>query len=163
MGDKLPIPKHLRAKEWNSHKGIIAKLVKSTRKTGITEALTDFQEYYNFKFGWGLTGDSEIAGNLRMAQSPSMKEIGIKQLKMGLKDIGGQFLPTCKRKLEAIKNLATTKAAEFKNSSVIPRSSRVYLEDMAKETDKFYEQLKRSLDDSAEKIKAALSKAGVKT
>jgi len=87
----------------------------------------------------------------------------VDHLQRGLKEIHGPFLGECKTKLDKIKDLATRKAAEFKNSSLIPRSSRLFLEDMAKETDLIHTRLKRSLEDSEGKIKAALEKLGVKT
>jgi hypothetical protein len=164
MANKLPIPKHLSKKEWTSHKGIIAKILTASRKTGITEALEDFEKYYNFKFGWGVTGDSEVQGYAKWAlsQKPSEKDMGIAHLKLGLKEIRGSFLGDAKTKLDKIKNLATTKATEFKANKLIPSSSRVYLEEMAKTSGTFHDQLKKALADSETKIKAALVKAGVK-
>ena len=154
MADKLPIPKQLQVKEWNSHKGVIAKLVKSTRKTGVSEALKDFYDYYNFKGAWGYWGDSEIAGNVRMGQDPKMGDVGPRQLQLGL-DAIPEFLTGCKAKLLAVKTAATKAAAEFKKSKIIPSSSRVYLENMAKVSESFYNDVKKSLDDSIKKIKAA--------
>jgi len=168
MGRKFhndePIVKHLDHKEWNSHKGIIAKLVKSTRKTGITEALKAFEDYYNFKGSCGYWGDSEIAGNLRWALSAdkSEKELGLKQLQLGL-DAIPKFLQGCKTKLEVIKDLAKKAAPEFKKSKLIPSSSTAFLDDMVKASDTFYNKVKTNLEAIEKKIKEARKKAGITT
>jgi hypothetical protein len=168
MGRKFfnddPIPKHLDHKEWNSHKGIIAKLVKSTRKTGITEALKALEEHYNFQGSWGYWGDSEIAGNARWALSTDKgeKELGLKQLQLGL-DAIPKFLQGCKTKLDAIKDLAKKAAPEFKKSKLIPSSSTAFLDDMVKACDTFYNKVKTNLDAVERKIKEARKKAGITT
>lgn len=160
MGNKLDIPKHLKSKEWNSHKGIIAKMTKSTKKTGITEVLKAFEDYYNFKGAWGLWGDSEVAGYAKWAidPNPSTSKSGVQHLKNG-KDSIDKFLKGLKDKLDAVKNLATTKAVEFKKATLIPSSSRVYLEDMAKAAVSFANAVTLSVKDSEKKIDLALSKA----
>jgi hypothetical protein len=161
MGEKLAIPKHLKAKEWASHKGIIAKLVKSTQKTGITEALKALEEHYNFKGSWGYWGDEEIGGNVRMACNPTTKSIGVKQLQLGL-DSMPKFLSDLKVKLDAVSALAKKKAEEFKKIKLIPSSSRAYLEDMARATEIFYGDVAKSLADSKQKIQAFQAKLGTK-
>jgi hypothetical protein len=155
MGDQLAIPKHLKAKEWDSHKGIIAKLVKDTRETGITKALKAFEDYYKFQGYWGLWGDSEIEGNLRLGDA------GVRQLQTGL-DTMAPFLSGLQPKLELVRTLAAAAALKFKQSKVIPSSSREYLEEMARKADTFYDQVKRNLEDSERKIKETQKKARAK-
>ncbi len=163
MGDKLKVPPTLDYRQWDKQKGIIAKVVK--KKTGITEALKDFEHVYNFEFGWGLTGNSEVAGYAKAAKDDAQhKDTWVNHLERGLDECKGKetFLGKLQTKLNVVKGLADKNAAEFKKSSVIPSSSRVYLENMSKACVAFVPAVRKELVDSEKRILAGLQAAGVK-
>lgn len=157
MGKRLAIPQYLDYRQWEKHKGIIAKIVK--RETGITKALQEFENaYLSGGFGWGLVDDSSLNNYIA-----HLDGISISSLESGLDRCKGKeaFLSKVQAKLNVVKRMADDNAKEFKENRAIPSSSRVFLENMSKACTTFVGEVRKQIEHSEKRISEALKKAGV--
>jgi hypothetical protein len=143
MGKKLAIPNCLQAKEWDRHKGAIGKIFKG--KTGITEALKDFQKTYD-GFGWAFV-DSDVVSKWSLPKN--QKDLG-EGMKWSQK--GKDFCQLLQKKLMAIRELAHKNYSLFRGNPLIPKTAADFLEKMHTTCGTFDKEVYSQLLDSQLKI-----------
>jgi hypothetical protein len=148
MGMKLAIPICLQAKEWDRHKSIIGKIIK--KKTGITEALKDFEKAYN-NFGWSYV-DSDNVSKWSLPKDEANLAEGMKYSRQGR-----DFCQLLQKKLAGIKKLAHDNFGLFKGNPLIPKTASAFLEKMWATCDTFHGDVYEQLLDSSLKIQKKLS------
>jgi hypothetical protein len=157
MGKRLAIPQHLDYRQWENHKGIIVKILK--KDPGITAVLQEFESaYLSGGFGWGLVDDSSLNNYIAHLNGPS-----VSSLESGLERCKDKesYLRKVQAKLDAVKRLADDLARQFKLNTVIPASSRLFLENMSAACSTFVGQVRKQIEDSEKRITEALKKVGI--
>jgi hypothetical protein len=118
----MDYPTLLEPKQWQSHKGIIAKLTKSTKETGIEKLLTDLrQDFSNLKLEKCYPGGY---GKIRTLPELEANRAAAKQHHM--KAVVGYS-----RKLANAKPQVLEVAKKFEDARLIPSSSTRYVKSIA--------------------------------
>lgn len=148
MGKKLAIPACLQAKEWDRQKTIVGKFFK--KKTGITEALKDFQKTYD-SYGWAFV-DSDIVSKWTLPKD----RLNLAQA-MKWSGQANDFCRLLDKKLASIKVLAHDNHGAFSGNPLIPKSAAEFLEKTWSMCDKFAANVHEQIQDSTLKIHKKLS------
>jgi hypothetical protein len=115
----LKYPQILEEKDWNKHKGILAKVVK--RETGITDKLKAARKAFE-QINPAYWSDVTVETGSKASCAKALKELATEF---------SRSVKPCTDALRDVNVLATKTARDFQKNKLVPRSSRQHVESIA--------------------------------